>query len=136
MMPEQDVQIPRVWKDLQSEIVGSDRRVPVLDGSERPYVFLDNAASTPAFKQVIDAVEEFLPWYSGVHRGTGFKSLLATEVFDAAHDAVGRFVGADLDVNTVIFTKNTTEGVTKLSNRGGGTHRCCMWESRRTDVPT
>jgi cysteine desulfurase/selenocysteine lyase len=117
MMPEQDVQIPRVWKDLRSEIVGSDRRVPVLDGSERPYIFLDNAASTPAFKQVIDAVEEFLPWYSGVHRGTGFKSLLATEVFDAAHDAVGRFVGADLDVNTVIFTKNTTEGVNKLSNR-------------------
>ena len=117
MMPEQDVQMPRVWSDLRDEIVGCDRLVPVLDGSERPYIYLDNAASTPAFKRVLDAVREFLPWYSGVHRGTGFKSLLATEVFDAAHDAVGRFVGADLNTNTVIFTKNTTECVNKLSNR-------------------
>ena len=117
MVTEQAVQPNRAWTDLRKEIVGCDERVPVLDGSERPYVFLDNAASTPAFKQVLEAVENFLPWYSGVHRGTGFKSLLATEVFDAAHDAVGRFVGADLDLNTVIFTKNTTECINKLSNR-------------------
>ncbi len=117
MLAEQALRMPRDWKDLRSEIVGCDRRVPVLEGGDRPYVFLDNAASTPAFKKVLEAVEEFLPWYSGVHRGTGFKSLLATEVFDAAHDAVGRFVGADLSVNTVIFTKNTTECVNKLSNR-------------------
>jgi cysteine desulfurase / selenocysteine lyase len=119
MATKQALQAPRVWKDLRKEIVGCDWRVPVLDGSDRPYIFLDNAASTPAFKQVLEAVEEFLPWYSGVHRGTGFKSLLATEVFDAAHDAVGRFVGADLDTNTVIFTKNTTECINKLSNRFG-----------------
>lgn len=117
MVTGQAVQAPRVWTDLRKEIVGTEICVPVLDGSERPYIFLDNAASTPAFKAVVDAVEQFLPWYSGVHRGTGFKSLLATEVFDAAHDAVGRFVGADLNTNTVIFTKNTTECINKLSNR-------------------
>ena len=103
--------------DLRSDIVGIDTVVPLLDGSERPYVFLDNAASTPAFGEVLRCIEEFLPWYSGVHRGTGFKSLLATEAFDAAHDTIGRFVGADLSSNTVIFTKNTTEGVNKLANR-------------------
>ena len=105
--------------DLRREIVGIDTRVPLLDGTERPYVFLDNAASTPAFRGVMKAIEEFLPWYSGVHRGTGFKSLLATDVFDAAHDAVGEFVGADPERNTVIFTKNTTESINKLSNRFG-----------------
>ena len=99
--------------------MGIDTQVPLLDGSERAYVFLDNAASTPAFRSVLRAVEEFLPWYSGVHRGTGFKSLLATEVFDAAHDTVGRFVGADLSSNCVIFVKNTTECVNKLANRWG-----------------
>jgi len=106
-----------VIERIRDEIVGVGKRVPLLDGSERPYVYLDNAASTPAFHRVLDAVAEFLPWYSGVHRGTGFKSLLATEVFDAAHDTVGRFVGADLESNTVIFTKNTTECINKLSNR-------------------
>lgn len=103
--------------DLRHEIVGIDTTVPLLDGTHRRYVFLDNAASTPAFKSVMMALEEFLPWYSGVHRGTGFKSLLATQVFDAAHDTVGEFVGADLSSNTVIFTKNTTECINKLSYR-------------------
>ena len=103
--------------DLRREIVGVDTLVPLLDGSERPYVFLDNAASTPVLRPVLRRVEEFLPWYSGVHRGTGFKSLLSTELFDRAHDVVGRFVGADLAANTVIFTKNSTECINKLSNR-------------------
>ena len=102
---------------LRREIVGIDTRVPLLDGTERPYVFLDNAASTPALRGVLRAIEEFLPWYSGVHRGTGFKSVLATGVFDAAHDAIGRFVGADPARTTVIFTKNTTECINKVSNR-------------------
>jgi selenocysteine lyase/cysteine desulfurase len=104
-------------KDLRKEIVGIDTVVPVLDGPDRPYIFLDNAASTPPFRRVAQRVMDFLPWYSGVHRGTGFKSLLSTEMFDRAHEAVGRFVGADLSANTVIFTKNTTECVNKLSNR-------------------
>jgi cysteine desulfurase/selenocysteine lyase len=54
--------------DLRSEIVGLDTRVPLLDGNERPYVFLDNAASTPTFRTVLRCIEQFLPWYSGVHR--------------------------------------------------------------------
>ncbi|MDH3252325.1 MAG: aminotransferase class V-fold PLP-dependent enzyme [Ignavibacteria bacterium] len=102
---------------LRQEIVGIDTLVPVLDGTERPYIFLDNAASTPAFRRVVERVVEFLPWYSGVHRGTGFKSLISTEIFDRAHSAVARFVDADLSTNTVIFTKNTTECVNKLANR-------------------
>lgn len=106
-------------EDLRRDIIGIDTRVPLLNGTERPYVFLDNAASTPAFRRVLQCVEDFLPWYSGVHRGTGFKSLLATEVFDAAHEAVGLFVGADLRTNTVVFTKNTTECVNKVANRAG-----------------
>jgi len=104
-------------KDLRADVVGINTHVPLFNGTERQYVFLDNAASTPTFGRVLKWIEEFLPWYSGVHRGTGFKSLLATEVFDRAHEIVGRFVGADLSTNTVVFTKNTTEAVNKLSNR-------------------
>lgn len=115
MMNQPDGQLRFV--SLRSEIVGIDTSVPLLDGSTRPYIFLDNAASTPSFKRVMKRIEEFLPWYSGVHRGTGFKSLLATEAFDRAHDICGEFVGADLATNCVIFTKNTTECVNKLSNR-------------------
>ena len=104
-------------ENLREEILGVNTPVPLLDGSEKAYVFLDNAASTPTFRSVLNCIAEFLPWYSGVHRGTGYKSLLATEVFDRAHDVVARFLGADLSDNLVIFTKNTTEGINKLSNR-------------------
>jgi selenocysteine lyase/cysteine desulfurase len=111
--------LPRTVAALRGDIVGIDTDVPLLDGTTRRYVFLDNAASTPALKSVLQAVNDFMPWYSGVHRGTGFKSLLATEAFDAAHDVVGRFVGADLRSNTVIFTKNTTECMNKIAVRFG-----------------
>jgi len=111
--------LPRTVAALRADIVGIDTLVPLLDGTTRRYVFLDNAASTPALKSVMQAVTDFMPWYSGVHRGTGFKSLLATEAFDAAHDMVGRFVGADLATNTVIFTKNTTECMNKIAARFG-----------------
>ncbi|MCZ6775040.1 MAG: aminotransferase class V-fold PLP-dependent enzyme [Ignavibacteria bacterium] len=117
MLPQNDGGQTLSLANLRNDVIGIDTLVPLLDGNERPYVFLDNAASTPTLKCVLRCVEEFLPWYSGVHRGTGFKSLLATKVFDRAHSVVGRFVGADLTHNTVIFTKNTTECVNKLSNR-------------------
>lgn len=98
------------------EIVGVDATVPVLDGTMRRYVNLDNAASTPPFVAVRDAVERFAPWYSSVHRGTGFKSQLSTHAYEAAREAVGEFVGADPARHTVIFVKNTTEGLNKLSH--------------------
>ncbi len=104
-------------ENVRSDIVGIDTAVPLLDGSKRPYVFLDNAASTPAFKRVLKRIEDFMPWYSGVHRGTGFKSRIATQLYDSAHDVCGRFVGADLDKNIVVFLKNTTECINKLAHR-------------------
>jgi selenocysteine lyase/cysteine desulfurase len=103
--------------DFRTRIVGYDRTVPLLDGTRVPYLSLDNAASTPALADVMDAVSAFLPWYSSVHRGTGFKSRLSTDAYDHAHYVVAAFVRADPERNTVIFGKNTTEAVNKLSYR-------------------
>jgi cysteine desulfurase/selenocysteine lyase len=103
--------------DLRQEIVGIDQLVPLLDGTSRPYVYLDNAASTPTFRAVQAKVNEFLPWYSSIHRGTGFKSLVASEAYDTAREIVAEFVGADPTTDVVVFGKNTTEAVNKLANR-------------------
>lgn len=108
---------PTTLAELRSGIVGIDTLVPVLGGAERPYVYLDNSASTPTFHRVMRCIQEFMPWYSGVHRGTGFKSWVATDAYDKAHEVVGKFVGADVTSNIVTFTKNTTECVNKLANR-------------------
>ncbi|MBU0492882.1 MAG: aminotransferase class V-fold PLP-dependent enzyme [Chloroflexi bacterium] len=102
---------------LRDRILGIDQLVPLLDGRRVPYVNLDNAASTPPLVDVMEAVVRFMPFYSSVHRGTGFKSRLSTVAYDQAHEVIGHFVGADLSTNTVIFGKNTTEAINKLSYR-------------------
>lgn len=99
---------------------GADRSVPLLDGRMVPYINLDNAASTPPFTQVVESLNQFMAWYASVHRGAGFKSQLATRAYDEAHEIVGRFVGADLRTNTVIFVKNTTEATNKLAHHMAG----------------
>ena len=102
---------------MRDQIVGLNHLVPLLDGRKVPYVNLDNAASTPPLKEVVDTVGRFMPYYSSVHRGTGFKSRVSTVAYDQAHEIIGRFVGADMETNTVIFGKNTTEAINKLSYR-------------------
>ncbi len=98
-------------------IYGLDRKVPLIDGTMVRYVNLDNAASTPPLKNVVDGINALAPYYSSVHRGTGFKSRLCTEAYDRAHTVIAEFVGADLNINTVIFVKNATEAINKLAHR-------------------
>lgn len=101
----------------RENIAGIEKQVPLLDGTLRQYVNFDNAASTPALRPVLDKLNEFMPWYSSVHRGTGFKSQVATDAYEAAHDIALRFVNADPATHVAIFGKNSTEALNKLANR-------------------
>jgi cysteine desulfurase/selenocysteine lyase len=102
--------------DLKKQVVGVDEKVPLIDGSERRYVYFDNAASTPTFLNIQQKVDEFNKWYSNVHRGTGFKSQLSSWVFEEARAVIADFVRADATAS-VIFCKNTTEAINKLAGR-------------------
>jgi len=104
-------------EELRQRIVGLDVKVPVLDGSRRPYVNFDNAATTPALWDVVETLDIFLPWYSSIHRGTGFKSQIATAAYDDARQIVARFFGADPADQVVIFVKNSTEALNKAARR-------------------
>jgi selenocysteine lyase/cysteine desulfurase len=103
-------------RELQTQVVGMDEKVKLLDGSLVRYVNFDNASSTPTFKAVQEKVDEFCRWYSNVHRGTGFKSQLSSWVFEEARRIVAEFVHAD-STSSVIFCKNTTEALNKLAAR-------------------
>jgi cysteine desulfurase / selenocysteine lyase len=105
---------PPRWRE---RLVGLDQITPRLDGRRAPYINLDNAASTPPLRDVVEAIDRFLPYYSSVHRGAGYKSRVSTAMYDEAHDIIARFVGADTCTNTVIFGKNTTEAINKLAFR-------------------
>lgn len=106
-----------VTHQLRHRVLGVEHPVPLLDGSTTTYVNLDNAASTPPLLDVMEVLRTFMPYYSSVHRGTGFKSRLSTEAYEHAREVIARFVGADLESHAIIFGKNTTEALNKLSYR-------------------
>jgi cysteine desulfurase/selenocysteine lyase len=111
------VDYPNPSRGLRPLVAGTEIDVPVLDGSRRRYINFDNAASTPAFKSVRDGVDRFLDYYASVHRGTGFKSQLATWAYEQARHQTLAFVGARPETHTCIFGKNTTEATNKLARR-------------------
>jgi selenocysteine lyase/cysteine desulfurase len=66
---------------------------------------------------VLDTIDRFMPYYSSVHRGTGFKSQVSTRAYEIARERTLEFLGADPEVHTCIFGKNTTEAINKLARR-------------------
>jgi len=104
-------------KDLSKMIVGYEKKVPLLNGELVQYINLDNAASTPALMPVMEKVNEAMSWYSSIHRGTGFKSQLCSELYDLGREVVADFVNIDADSHAIIFGKNATEAINKLAHR-------------------
>ncbi len=125
--------------NIRNYLVGLNKKVTLLDGSQKQYIFFDNAASTPTFTFIRDAVNEMLEWYSGVHRGAGIKSLVATKAYDDSREVVAKFVNANLDKNTIIYTKNTTEAINKVANRLNLTKDdvviCSLMDHHSNDLP-
>jgi selenocysteine lyase/cysteine desulfurase len=91
--------------------------VPVFGGGVRRYVNLDNAATTPVFKEVWELLSEVMPFYGSVHRGSGFKSLVSTQLFEDSAMQILRFAGGDSDRDTIVFGVNTTSCINHLARR-------------------
>ena len=105
-------------------LVGDGQPVPCVDGSDRPYLNLDAAASTSAHPAVAAAVAAFLPDYASVHRGAGYRSREATAAYERARDSMLRFAGraalgddGDGDGDVAIICRNTTEAINHLAYR-------------------
>ncbi|HYE84303.1 MAG TPA: aminotransferase class V-fold PLP-dependent enzyme [Clostridia bacterium] len=97
-------------------IAGAETQIPLSNGQMVTSINFDNAATTPPFSSVLQSVVSFAPWYSSIHRGTGYKSQYSSEIYEKSRDIIRDFVKADAD-NTVIFVKNTSEAINKLSYR-------------------
>lgn len=103
-----------MFKDM---IAGWDSITRLENGSQVNYINFDNAATTPPFKSVLKEIVEFAPDYSSVHRGAGYKSKISSEYYEKGRNIVLDFVKGDRNYHTVIFLKNTTESINKLSYR-------------------
>ena len=92
--------------------------MPCVDGTARPYLNLDSAASTSALPAVAERVAAFLPTYSSVHRGAGFRSRQSTAAYERARESALAFAGrTESGGDVAIFCRNTTEAINHLAYR-------------------
>ncbi|MEA4960602.1 aminotransferase class V-fold PLP-dependent enzyme [Lutispora sp.] len=121
-------------------VAGVNTQVPIKNGVMTPYINFDNAATTPPFISVVNRIVDFSQWYSSIHRGTGYKSKASSEIYDSSRNSVLDFVGGSPDKDCVIYVKNTTEAINKLSNMykdiyGGGVILSTSMEHHSNDLP-
>lgn len=78
-------------------------------------IYFDNGATTPPMESVVKAIEEYTPWYKYVANKSRKADFLA-ELYEQGRTTVKRYVGADMEKDIVIYTKNSTEAINILSN--------------------
>jgi selenocysteine lyase/cysteine desulfurase len=98
-------------------LIGDEVTTRCLDGADRRYLDFDFAASTAALSSVADAVSAFLPLYSSVHRGAGYKSIASSAAYESARQAVFSFAQRQGRDDIVILVRNTTEAINHLAYR-------------------
>ena len=89
------------------------KQFPILSRTVhgRPLVYLDNAASAQKPAPVIDAMAEAMRnSYANVHRGLHTLANETTQAYEAAREAVRRFINA-ASSGEIVFTKGGTEAI-------------------------
>ena len=101
---------------IRDYVVGLDEPVELEDGTMKPMISFDNAATTPALQPVADEVESKLSMYGSIGRGFSQKSNYSTDLYNETRKKVLDFVGADEDQYTCFYVNNTTDGLNKLAS--------------------
>lgn len=89
------------------------KQFPILhqEVNGKPLVYFDNAATSQKPQCVIDALTHYYNKdNSNIHRGIHTLAERATTAFEDTRKAVAKFLNAN-EVEEVIFTKGTTEGI-------------------------
>lgn len=77
----------------------------------KPLIYLDNAATTHAPLQVLEAMKSYKEQLNAnPHRGSHFLGVQATQAYEGARAKVARFINA-ASPREIIFTKNATEAL-------------------------
>ena len=84
--------------------------------------YLDSAATTQKPAVVLDAMRAYYEHdNANPHRGAYALSVRATERYHAARERIARFLGVD-DVDTLLFTRGTTEALNLVASAWGRTN--------------
>jgi selenocysteine lyase/cysteine desulfurase len=85
---------------LRETLIGKDLRVPTINGL-KPYINLDNAASTQTFRPIVNC------FTMSLRMSAAERKLMA----DEARSVCAEFLNAPLSEYEMIFTSNTTESI-------------------------
>ena len=91
---------------------------PILSRTvySKPLIYLDNGATTQKPLCVLDAMrEEYLNVNANVHRGVHWMSQQATDLHEAAREAVRKFINAR-STTEIVFTRGTTESLNLVAS--------------------
>lgn len=100
------------------DLEGIRAQFPILtrEVHGKPLVYLDNAATTQRPIRVIEAIDDFYRHTNAnVHRGVHQLSVEASEQFEAAREALARFIHAR-EQREIVFTRGTTEAINLVAN--------------------
>ncbi|MEO9804452.1 MAG: cysteine desulfurase [Reichenbachiella sp.] len=99
--------------DTAIDIQEIRKQFPILhqEVNGKPLVYFDNAATSQKPKCVIDALTHYYNTdNSNIHRGIHTLAERATSAFEETRKTVAKFLNAN-EVEEIIFTKGTTEGI-------------------------
>jgi cysteine desulfurase/selenocysteine lyase len=93
---------------------------PIFDAHrDKPFVFLDSAASSQKPRAVIDAMTTYYETsHANVHRGVYALAEAATAAYEGARARIGRFVNA-YSASEILFSKNVTESLNLVAQSWG-----------------
>ncbi len=111
---EEEVSMP--IDNIRNMMYGLNVPVKLENGEKVPAINLDNAATTPPFKNVVKKINQELMYYGSIGRGKGQKSEHSTKTYLKGRNIVKNFVGANSDIYTVFYVNSTTDGINKLAS--------------------
>lgn len=85
----------------------------------KPFVYLDNAATTQKPLSVINKISEYYSFYnSNIHRAVYDTAEEATDAYELTRNKVGKFINAR-STDEIIFTRNATEAINLVAYSWG-----------------
>ena len=78
--------------NIREYVVGLDTPVKLEDGTERPMINFDNAATTPVLRPVQEAVDRELEMYGSIGRGFSQKSNHSTDLYWLLSASIRRII--------------------------------------------
>ena len=85
----------------------------------KPFVYLDNAATTQKPLSVINKISEYYSFYnSNIHRAVYDIAEEATDAYELTRSKVGHFINAR-STDEIIFTRNATEAINLVAYSWG-----------------